>query len=303
MKLTLRKLNKHILHKKFKSFCIFFLFVFLLSQLAASQPSLPPLLIAVIDTGIDIEHPHLQNVIWSNNGEIGLDTNGTSRALNGIDDDKNGFVDDVHGWNFANANSDISDGDGHGTHIAGIIKNTTLNSPRPIKILPIKYYENIQNPGNNKNSFLDAIKYAIEMKADIINISGGGLNYSRDEFSILSEATQKGIIVVAAAGNKFEDNEYFAFYPAAYQLPGILSVVAADESGLTLSTSNINIERRNILVLGKKIYSSLPHKKFGFKTGSSQATAVLSGKIASHFETIKKINLAHLDELILNSNF
>ncbi len=274
----------------------FFLLTLLLLFSLSVQAHLAPIKIAIIDTGTDLTHPYLYKNIWTNQGESGFDSYGQARATNGVDDDHNGYIDDVHGWNFAQQNKNLADQDGHGTHIAGVIKEATTKIKAEFII--IKYYNTSSDPGQYNDSFLNSLKYAIQVNANIINISGGGRRFSSEELAVFKQAAEKKIIVVAAAGNKSTDSNDFLFYPAAYKLPNILSVVATDESGKKLATSNINKDKLNIFEYGEKIYSCLPGNNFGYKTGSSQAAAAVTGRIARQFYKFKKIKQASLSNFI-----
>jgi hypothetical protein len=104
----------------------------------------------------------------------------------------------------------------------------------------------------------------------------------------LSQAARLGILVIAAAGNKLFHQRDMRFYPAAYNLPNVLSVVATDRAGHVLPTSNLNLGKGNLFVLGQDIESTLPHNQFGMRTGSSQAAALFTGKIVSQLQKIKR---------------
>lgn len=237
-----------------------------------------PITIAVVDTGVDIRHPFIADNIWKNSGETGLDSMGRPKETNGIDDDNNGFIDDVHGWNFATNTNDIRDRDGHGTHIAGSIKQTIYreNPFAPFRLMPLKYFVS-KNGKNSKDAFIQSLKYAIDAGVNIINISGGGRNFEEREYALLQKARDKGILVIAAAGNKAKDRAFDKFFPAAYDLSNVISVAATDAAGVLLATSNINEMRTNVFMPGDKIFSTLPQNQFGFKTGSSQAAAIYTG--------------------------
>lgn len=248
--------------------------------------------IAIIDTGADIDHEFIKDNLWLNMGEVGVDENGVDRSNNGIDDDLNGYTDDLYGWDFAKNTADVSDNDGHGTHIAGVIKSAIAKNASFSKydFMILKYYDNKHSSlRSNHNTFLEALRYAINMGADIINISGGGHHRNTEELRVLTEAQEQGILVVAAAGNKNKRNKgNKAFYPAAYKLPNIISVVATDDNGHILRTSNLNVMKANRFAVGEKIYSSLPGNRFGFRTGSSQAAANITGYIASQMYLSQK---------------
>lgn len=239
--------------------------------------------VAVIDTGIDINHEDIKSNLWKNPGETGLDKNGKDKASNGIDDDKNGYVDDVYGWNFVGSTHDLTDNHGHGTHIAGIIgaeagnqKGISGISPE-VSLMIIKYYDpKVTNTDNLKNT-INSINYAIKMGAQIINYSGGGTDYSQEEFEAVKKAEKNGILFVAAAGNERSNSDQFHYYPADYKLTNIISVTAMDPSKDVLSTSNFGTETVDIAAPGQNIISTLPGNSYGFMTGTSQATAFVTG--------------------------
>ncbi len=233
-------------------------------------------LIAIIDTGADLSHPALQNNLWTNPGESGLDSNGRSKSNNGIDDDQNGFIDDVNGWNFVNRSADIKDLHGHGTHIAGIISQTAPQS----RLLFLKYYDVNASPEENVQHSLEAFRYAIQMKAEIINFSGGGPGYSAKEAAILKEAEKLNILLVAAAGNDGVNTDRHPYYPAAYPLSNILAVTAHDSSLRLPLYANYGLRSVSIAAPGDEIISSLPQGNYGEMSGTSQATAFASGAAA-----------------------
>ncbi|MBS1970663.1 MAG: S8 family serine peptidase [Bdellovibrionales bacterium] len=231
------------------------------------------ILVAVIDTGLDTHHQVLRENLWTNPGETGVDASGRDKASNGVDDDGNGFIDDVHGWNFAGNNNDLSDNHGHGTHVAGIIESVAPKTG----IMVLKYYDPNASGEDNLTNTVKAIRYAIKMKAKIINYSGGGTTKYPDEELAIREAQQKGILIVAAAGNERTNSDINGFYPADYGLPNIISVTAVDENRKILPSSNFGVSTVDIAAPGKNIVSTLPGGKFGTMTGTSQATAFVTG--------------------------
>jgi subtilisin family serine protease len=241
------------------------------------------IVVAVIDTGADIDHEDLRDNFWINPGETGKDSHGRDKATNGIDDDGNGFVDDVHGWNFVSNNSSLIDNHGHGTHIAGIIGAEAGNGKGIAGIAPkvsmmiLKYYDpKVPNTDNLKNT-VNAIHYAIKMKANIINYSGGGTEFSKEEHDAIEEARTKGILFVAAAGNERSNSDSHHYYPADYGLSNIISVTAIDPSTEVLSSSNYGTLTVDIAAPGQNILSTLPGSAYGMMTGTSQATAFVTG--------------------------
>ena len=248
--------------------------------------------IAVIDTGIDTRHPALQSNLWVNSGEIGFDSKGRSKASNGIDDDKNGYADDVHGWNFVSNTPDLTDNHGHGTHIAGIIAGEgrdtqSLSGVAPkSKIMTLKYYDPGAPGLNNLKNTVLAIKYAIAMKQKnnisklIINYSGGGLEPSSEEKAAVELAQKNGILFIAAAGNERSNSDQKPYFPADYGVSNIISVTAIDRDRNILPSSNFGAHSVDLAAPGNDIYSSLPNGQYGFMTGTSQATAFVTGVAA-----------------------
>jgi thermitase len=241
------------------------------------------ILVAVIDTGCDIYHEDLKANIWTNPGETGKDNRGRDKASNGVDDDKNGFVDDIHGWNFVSANNELTDNHGHGTHIAGIIGAEAGNgkgiagiSP-DVSIICLKYFDpKVPSTDNLKNT-VNAIRYAIFMKANIINYSGGGTEYSQDERDAIEGARKAGVLFVAAAGNERSNSDVHRYYPADYGLNNIISVTAIDPSFQVLPSSNYGATTVDMAAPGQNILSLLPNNSYGYMTGTSQATAFVTG--------------------------
>lgn len=244
------------------------------------------IVVAVIDTGIDVKHEDLSSNLWKNPGETGLDSKGRDKATNGIDDDGNGFVDDVYGWNFVSNNNKLDDNHGHGTHIAGIIgaeagnnKGITGIAPE-VSLMILKYYDpKVPGTDNLKNT-IASIRYAVKMGAHIINYSGGGTEFSQEEHDAVAEAQKKGVLFVAAAGNERSNSDQHHYYPADYKLSNIISVTAIDPATQVLASSNYGVETVDIAAPGQNILSCLPGNSYGYMTGTSQATAFASGAAA-----------------------
>lgn len=243
------------------------------------------IVVAIVDTGIDVNHPDLRNNLWKNPGETGKDSKGRDKATNGIDDDGNGYVDDVHGWNFVHGNHNLTDNHGHGTHIAGIVgaeggNNYGVTGVAPkVSLMVLKYFDP-QSASNNLVNTIKAFDYAVKMNAHIINYSGGGLEYSKPEFTAVKRAEQKGILFVAAAGNERTNSDFNKYYPADYDLDNIISVTAINPSLRVLSSSNYGVHTVDIAAPGENIYSTHPNNSFYPMTGTSQATAFVSGVAA-----------------------
>jgi thermitase len=219
--------------------------------------TLPPL-VAVVDTGIDYYHPFLtKNIV----------------AMGALHPSPNNY-----GVDFSYRAHSLKtpwDRHGHGTHVAGIIKSV---HPQ-VRLLALKYYNAEASGVENLRSTIKALRYAVETGVDIINYSGGGPEPSAEELEILKQAEKKGILVVAAAGNEHSDidQQQNAYYPASYGLSNIITVGAHDELGESLPSSNWGKNSVDISAPGKDIISSVPLSSSGSMTGTSQATAFVTG--------------------------
>ncbi|MGE3973968.1 MAG: S8 family peptidase [Bdellovibrionales bacterium] len=263
--------------------------------------------VAIIDTGADIKHPDLKNNLWVNNGEIGKDANGKDKTTNGVDDDKNGFVDDVHGWNFVGNNNNLVDHHGHGTHIAGIVgaeggNGIGISGVAPnVSLMVLKYYDPQSRANDNLTNTIKAIRYAVKMKAHIINYSGGGVEYSAEERKAIEEANREGILFVAAAGNERSNSDISHYYPADYDLPNIISVTAINPNAQVLASSNYGMKTVHIAAPGEGIFSTLPGMKYGIMTGTSQATSFVSGVAALIMAANRSFNFVQVKNQILST--
>jgi len=260
--------------------------------------------VAVIDTGIDYSHPELRENLWTNSGESGAwnppahlaaQTECRDKNCNGLDDDNNGFVDDVIGWDFVNDVPLPFDTHGHGSHIAGIIGSTAANGiglagvcPK-VRIMALKYYDSSGSGFNNLQNTVKAIHYANKMGAHIINYSGGGAEAASAERMALEDSRARGILVVAAAGNDGRSNDLIPYYPASYPLDNVISVASINRQDELLPSSNFG-KIVHVAAPGLSILSTLPGGRFGMMTGTSQATAFVTGAaalLASQFKDVK----------------
>lgn len=248
--------------------------------------------VAVIDTGIDANHPDLKGSLWVNKKEL----NGKA----GIDDDGNGFIDDVNGWDFVTHGGKLVDTHGHGTHIAGIIgakasSESGYSGVCPgVQIMSLRYYDAKASGVQNLKNTVSAIEYAVNNGANIINYSGGGAEFSRAEMLALKKAEEKGILVVAAAGNERSNADVNLYFPAAYDLTNMLSITAINQAGQVLPSSNWGVQKVQLAAPGNSILSTLPGGSYGFMTGTSQATAFVSGIAAMMLSVKKDLSVAQL---------
>jgi subtilisin family serine protease len=209
--------------------------------------------VAVIDSGVDINHPDLAANIWTNTAEI---------ANNLIDDDGNGYVDDVNGWDFHNNDNAPHDPHGHGTHVAGTIAAVGDNATGvtgvswSAKIMPLRFLDAF-GVGDTANA-LDAIDYASAMGADVINNSWGGGGFSQ----ALKDAIEaSGAVVVCAAGNSGFNTDLTPHYPSSYNSANIISVAASDQDDQLAGFSNFGAVSVDVAAPGTNIYSSAPGRQ------------------------------------------
>ncbi len=245
---------------------------------------LEPILVGIVDTGVDMAHPDLAGNIFLNPGEMGVDANGQDKRFNGVDDDGNGFIDDWRGWDFAagdgrSYDNDPSPGNAHGTHVAGIV-GALVNNGRGIagvvpqvRLLVVKIGPDAPGSTQVVNSY-EGILYAASMGAAVINCSWGGPSRSEAEHEIVRTAVALGAVIVAAAGN---DGQRIPFYPAAY--PEVLSVAATDSADLKAWYSNYH-ESISVAAPGDDILSTLPGGLYGRMSGTSMAAPIVSGVAA-----------------------
>jgi thermitase len=255
--------------------------------------------IAVIDTGVDVTHPDLKNSIWNNEKEV----NGKA----GVDDDKNGYVDDLHGWDFVTRSGKIIDTHGHGTHVSGIaaakgpLKDSYLGICPGARIMSLRYYSERSSGAENLRNTILAIEYAVNNGARIINYSGGGAQFSQPEFKAFQEAERKGVFVSAAAGNERSNADEKLYFPAAYPLTNILSVAAINQSGQVPAFSNWGQSKVHVMAPGASILSTVPGGGYGYMSGTSQATAFVSGLAAMLLSVNPKLDFLKLKDFIENS--
>lgn len=262
------------------------------------------IVVAVIDTGVDYNHPDLKDNIWINKGEV---------CNNGVDDDGNGYIDDCYGWNFAykNNNPFDDDTDGHGTHVAGVIGAVGDNGIGvaginwKVKIMPLKFLD--KNGEGDIYTVVEAINYAVKMGAKVINASyayPSGCFYtepSKLEIEALKNAEKAGVIVVAAAGNYGCDNDKTPIYPASHKLSNIISVTASDMKDNKPYWSNYGLRSVHIAAPGFKIYSTVPYEKYAYLTGTSMAAPFVTGAVAFLLTYKPEYDITKVREILLSS--
>jgi len=259
--------------------------------------------VAVLDSGIDLSHPDLAANIWSNPREL---------PTNGIDDESNGFIDDVHGWNFLNDTNDVQDVYGHGTHIAGIIGAVGNNGAGitglnwQVSLMPLKILGD--NGIGTVSAALAAMSYVTMMRRDFetnIVVSNNSWGATTAASVVMQDAIAAmgavGIAFVAAAGNNASNNDVIARYPSSYDVPNVIAVAASDSFDNLSSFSNYGPTTVDLAAPGSLIYSTFPGGGYGYLSGTSMAAPQVTGAVALLAAAQPGVTVAKLRAAILGS--
>lgn len=225
-------------------------------------------LVAVLDTGVDTRHPALRENLYRNPGEIPGD---------GIDNDGNGVVDDIHGYDAALKNGNPWYDDPHGTHCAGIVAagGEVLGVAPTATVLPIKIYD--EEEWTDAATIIRALEYARKAGAQIASHSYGGLGFNR---AVEEAFGDPGMLHVVAAGNYRSDNDTNKNYPSSYSLPNMISVAASDRNDRLAGFSNYGRETVHLAAPGVDILSTVPYERYGTWSGTSMACPMVAGAAA-----------------------
>lgn len=255
--------------------------------------------IAVIDTGVDYTHPDLKSQMWVNDAE----KNGQS----GVDDDGNGFVDDVYGYDFANNDGDPMDDNEHGTHCSGIIGAAhnsigVAGTMANVQIMAIKFLK-----GNGSGDSVGAIKsidYAIKMGANVMSNSWGG--EADEDSKLLEEAIERardhGIAFIAAAGNDSSNNDSKHNYPSDYETDNIIAVGSHDSSGAKSYFSNYGKTTIDVFAPGSNILSTVPGGKYAKLSGTSMATPYVAGVVGLLLSQYPQMTYQEIKERLIKTS-
>lgn len=253
--------------------------------------------VAVLDTGVDYTHQDLKDNMWSNPDEI---------PNNGLDDDHNGWVDDVYGIDTYNEDGNPYDDHGHGTHCAGIIGARGDNGTGVVgvnwntQIMALKFLAS--NGGGSTYDAIAAIDYAIAHGVDVINASFGGRFSSQALYDAVSRANDAGILFVAAAGNDNNDNDAEARYPANFDLPNVISVAATDSKDKRAFFSNYGSGTVHVAAPGVSILSTLPSNRYGSLSGTSMAAPHITGSAALILAEHPDYSPVQVKNLLINTS-
>ena len=255
----------------------------------------PEIVVADIDSGMDMEHPDLKDNLWTNPREVS--------GAPGQDLDGNGYANDVHGYDFFAKKGNPQDENGHGSHTAGTIaalKNGVgvVGVAPKVKLMPLRFL-GAEGQGSTADA-IDAIRYATRMGARIISASWGGGGYSSLLAQAVSDAQRAGVIFVAAAGNDGKDISSSPTYPA--NLDGVIAVGASTDTDQLAYFSNYGPSVVMVAAPGENILSTfLGH---GYKTlsGTSMATPQVSGAIALALSKNKSLTAAQIKTVLCNTS-
>lgn len=255
-------------------------------------------IVAIVDTGIDYNHEDLNGNIWTNDGET---------ANNGIDDDDNGYVDDVYGWNFYNNSNKVYIGseDDHGTHGAGTIIASADNGTGiagivqsdNVKVMSVKALGGQEGAGSTA-SVISAIQYAEANGASICNLS---LGTSENDRALYQTIANSNMLFVVAAGNDSQNTDKQASYPASYDLENLISVGNLNYDGTLHYSSNYGESTVDIAAPGSYILSTTSNNGYSYMTGTSMSAPFVSGAAALVYSHYDDITLADVKEILLTS--
>ncbi|MGK7910222.1 MAG: S8 family serine peptidase [Synechococcus sp.] len=262
------------------------------------RTSTQEILIGVIDSGVDYNHPDLKNNIWVNPGEI---------ADNGMDDDGNGFVDDVHGYDFVNDDGDPFDDDseGHGTHVTGTIaaKGNNYVGVTGVnwnaKVASIKFLD--ENGAGTTFNAVKAIEYASTIGVDITNNSWEESGFKPALRDAIAAAGEQGQLFIASAGNIAADSDRQPTYPGSYGLDNVITVAATDDRDRLAGFSNFGAQSIDLAAPGVNILSTLPGNRYGVLSGTSMATPHVTGVVSLLLAEFPTLSPAEIKQLLLDS--
>lgn len=262
-------------------------------------------IIAIIDTGVDLSHEDLQGVSWKNTMEI----------ENGLDDDGNGYIDDIYGWNFCQNNSivnayiDIPEENAHGTACAGIIAANDNGIgicgvsalTGNVKLMPLKVLDGIGKNTGSIQSLVDAIHYAESNGAKICNLSLNTTTYSED----LQQAIKNSkMLFVVSAGNGMKhgiDIDKQLYYPSAFDLDNVITVAAIDQSGIMVDNSNYGVYSVDLVAPGKDILTTVPNNNYKKVSGTSFAAPHVTAAAAVLYSFFPNASPKEIKQKLLNA--
>lgn len=251
-------------------------------------------IVAIIDTGIDWSHPDLAENMWVNEAE----QNGKA----GVDDDNNGVVDDIYGYNAITGTGNAKDDQGHGSHCAGTIGARANNGIGVagvnwnVRMMAVKFLD-----AGGSGSLADAIKaidYATKMGANVMSNSWGGGGFSQTLMDAIKRSNDAGAIFIAAAGNEYNNNDSSPTYPSTYQVENVMSVAAIDNRGAKADFSNYGKKTVHLGAPGVNVMSTTGGSYKSF-SGTSMATPHVAGVAALLWANEPNLTAAQVKERLV----
>ena len=255
------------------------------------------IIVAVIDTGVDYTHPDLAQNMWVNQPELS--------GITGVDDDGNGYIDDIYGYDFCNDDGDPMDDHYHGTHCAGTIGAVGNNNQGVagvcwnVKIMALKFL-NSGGSGTTADA-IECVEYSVLMGANLSSNSWGGGGYDQGLEDAIDAAGAAGMLFVAAAGNYNENADISPLYPAAYDCPSIISVMATDHTDQKSSFSNYGPISVDLGAPGSNILSCQPGGGYQYLNGTSMATPHVSGACALLWSMSSALSGSEVKDILLRT--
>jgi large repetitive protein len=257
--------------------------------------------VAIIDSGMDYLHEDLHTNLWYNPGEV---------AGDGVDNDGNGFIDDIIGWDFRNGDAFPYDDNQHGTHCAGIIGAVGENGRglsgviQNVNLMPLKF---TNEKGSGKTSHaIAAIEYAVQNGAQVLSNSWGGANFSQNLYQAVKFAQDNGVLFIAAAGNGGADGrgdniDSSPTYPASYDLDNVITVAATNKKDKLEYFSNYGATHVDLGAPGSVILSTVPRGKYSKLSGTSMATPYVAGAAALLLSFKPQLSYLEIKDTLLNT--
>lgn len=266
------------------------------------------MVVAVIDTGIAYGHPDLAANMWRNPGENGVDASGIGMATNGADDDGNGFVDDVYGWDFYNDDHDPMDGNSHGTRCAGHIGAVGNNATGVVgvcwnvKLMAIKLFSDAGEA--LLSDMLDAFTYVAMMRERGINVritsnSWGEEDYAQSLYDAVREHRDAGILCVTSAGNGSRSMDLYPQYPASFDLDNVIVAAATTETDGLRSSSNYGVTNVDLGAPGQNIWSTGLNGGYASSSGTSRSAPFTAGAAALLWDVLPPLAYGEVRQAVL----
>jgi subtilisin family serine protease len=255
------------------------------------------IIVAVIDTGVDYTHPDLAGNMWTNEPEL----NGSP----GVDDDGNGYIDDIYGYDFCNNDGNPMDDHYHGTHCAGTVGATGNNGQGvagvcwDVRIMALKFL-NSAGSGSSSNA-IQCVEYSVLMGANLSSNSWGGGGYDQGLKDAIDAAGEAGMLFVAAAGNDNLDNDTYPHYPSSFTSSSLISVMATDKYDNKSSFSNYGLISVDLGAPGSSILSCQPGGGYQYLNGTSMATPHVAGACALLWSLNPAMSNQEIKNILLQS--